>query len=415
MTVHRLRPLAVAIGLASILPSTSHAAGFQLNEHSVSGLGRAYAGEAASVENSSVIFRNPAAMTYFDTVAFSAGAVYIDPNVDIHGNNILGQTGDNDVANSGLLPNVSIIKPLNDQWAVGFSASSNFHTGVEFSEDFLASHMGKLAEIETMDLNLAIAYKLNDAWSLGAGISAIKGEGRIKSTTPPVLPAPYDSLANKTILDLQGDDTTATWNLGAVWQVNEKHRLAFTYKHHATLDLTGEAKSDIGGPTGSGNLPLALPAMAEVASEHVLREDLLLHTSINWTGWSRFEELRANIEGQDVLIKDENWDNTWRASVGLTHTLNENWQVRTGLAYDKGAVKEAHRTITIPDSDRYWFSAGAAYHLSKHSIIDLGISYLHFKDAEIAESANIGAITDTYRATASGDVWLVGAQYSYRF
>ncbi|WP_087017263.1 OmpP1/FadL family transporter [Thaumasiovibrio subtropicus] len=415
MTGQRLRPLVAAIGLASLTPSLSQAAGFQLNEHSVSGLGRAYAGEAASVENSSVIFRNPAAMTYYDTVAISAGAVYIDPNVDIHGTNMLGKTGDTDVASSGLLPNVSVVKPLNADWAVGFSASSNFHTGVEFSDDFLASHFGKVAEIETMDLNLAIAYKINEAWSLGLGLSAIKGEGRIKSTTPPVLPAPYNNLTSKTILDLQGDDTTTTWNLGAMWQVNEKHRLALTYKHHATLDLSGTATSDIGMPSGNGSLPLALPAMAEIASEHQLRDNLILHASLNWTGWSRFEELRANIEGHDVLIKDENWDDTWRASVGITYRLNSEWQLRSGLAFDKGAVKEDYRTITIPDSDRYWFSTGAAYHLSKHSTIDLGLSYLHFKDASIEETTQIGNIVDTYQATASGDVWLIGAQYSYRF
>ena len=50
-----------------------NAAAFQLSEVSTSGLGRAYAGEAAIADNASVVATNPALMSLFKTNQFLCG------------------------------------------------------------------------------------------------------------------------------------------------------------------------------------------------------------------------------------------------------------------------------------------------------------------------------------------------------
>ena len=55
-----------------------NAAAFQLAEVSTSGLGRAYAGEAAIADNAAVVATNPALMSLFKTNQFSVGGVYVD-------------------------------------------------------------------------------------------------------------------------------------------------------------------------------------------------------------------------------------------------------------------------------------------------------------------------------------------------
>lgn len=74
--------IAAAVTLAS---TQTFAAAFQLNEHSASGLGRAYAGEAAIADNAAVLSRNPAAMITFDKMALSVSGTYIKPDVDVAG------------------------------------------------------------------------------------------------------------------------------------------------------------------------------------------------------------------------------------------------------------------------------------------------------------------------------------------
>ncbi|WP_234919023.1 outer membrane protein transport protein, partial [Aeromonas veronii] len=81
-TIFKKSLIAATIALAT---GQVHAAAFQLNEHSASGLGRAYAGEAAIADNASVLARNPAAMTTFDKMAVSVSGTYIKPDVDVDG------------------------------------------------------------------------------------------------------------------------------------------------------------------------------------------------------------------------------------------------------------------------------------------------------------------------------------------
>lgn len=63
----------------------ANAAAFQLAEVSTSGLGRAYAGEAAIADNASVVATNPALMSLFKTAQFSTGGVYVDSRINMNG------------------------------------------------------------------------------------------------------------------------------------------------------------------------------------------------------------------------------------------------------------------------------------------------------------------------------------------
>ncbi|NMU30223.1 aromatic hydrocarbon degradation protein, partial [Vibrio parahaemolyticus] len=78
--------LSTAVAL-SLLGATgmANAAGFQLAEYSATGLGRAYAGEAAMADNASAQWRNPAMLTYLEGTQVSVGAIYVNPNIDIEG------------------------------------------------------------------------------------------------------------------------------------------------------------------------------------------------------------------------------------------------------------------------------------------------------------------------------------------
>ena len=82
--------LAVAVALIS---TQAWSAGFQLNEFSSSGLGRAYSGEGAIADDAGNVSRNPALITMFDRPTFSAGAVYIDPDVNISAPALFADSG----------------------------------------------------------------------------------------------------------------------------------------------------------------------------------------------------------------------------------------------------------------------------------------------------------------------------------
>ncbi|CZF77243.1 outer membrane protein transport protein [Grimontia marina] len=436
MNKNKLLPLAIAAALGSLSSTSAIAAGFQLAEYSATGLGRAYAGEAAMADNASAQFRNPAMMTYLDGTQVSTGLIYVDPNVDVEGTNT-SLTGDKtatsskDFADSAFIPNFYFSHQLNEKVYLGLALSSNFGMHTKLDDTFKGTQFGNEASVMTMEINPNIAYKINDQFSVGAGVRYVMGEGSIGAKSSGGFLAPKGT----TLKYMEGDDTTWGWQAGAAWQINEDNRLGFNYRSEVDLDLNGFAQGwgfnlVNGSPLQDmikydGSMALTLPATADIASFHQLTDTIAVHASINWTDWSTFEKLEANIPSlrePTQLVKQENWKDNYRFAVGATYQLNTKTQLRSGVAYDTSAVDDTNRTITIPETDRLWLSLGAGYNYSENLTLDAGFTYIHAKDANVKEPRNEeleevfpSFFGGSFEGQTSGNVWLAGVQATYRF
>ncbi len=109
--------LAVAVAIVS---SQAWSAGFQLNEFSASGLGRAYSGEGAIADDAGNVSRNPALITMFDRPTFSGGAIFVDPDVNVSGRSPTGRSLNADnIAPTAWVPNLHFVAPINEQFGWG--------------------------------------------------------------------------------------------------------------------------------------------------------------------------------------------------------------------------------------------------------------------------------------------------------
>ena len=425
---------AVAFGLLST-SSVANAAGFQLAEYSATGLGRAYAGEAAMADNASAQWRNPAMLTYLEGTQVSVGAIYVNPNIDVEGNvNFYGKdipASSDDFAHDAIIPNFYLSHQYNEKFALGLAFGTNYGMETDLGKDFGASHFGNEASVTTMEANLNAAYKLNDALSIGGGIRYIMGEGSFGATAPknnvvavhPTL-GPISVPQGTTLKYMEGDDTAWGWQVGTAWQINQDNRIGFTYKSEVDLKLEGYAEGLGFGlkSRDNGYMNLSLPATAELASFHQLTDQLALHASINWTDWSSFEKLEAHMETAGTqMVKVENWEDNYRVAVGATYQLQPKLALRTGIAYDTSAVSDKNRTITIPETDRTWLSIGATYDWTKDFSLDAGFTYIIAKDAPITESRGYESddkaedVGGKFVGETTGNVWLIGVQANYKF
>ncbi|EEW10765.1 outer membrane protein transport protein [Vibrio mimicus] len=413
---------AVAFGLASVSTLTQ-AAGFQLAEYSATGLGRAYAGEAAMADNASAQWRNPAMLTYLNGTQVSAGAIYVNPNVDVDGtvkHQLLGQTAasSKDFAHDAVIPNFYLSHQLNEQVVLGFALGTNYGMETDLGTEFAASHFGNQASVISKEANLNIAYQILPQLSIGGGVRYVMGEGHFGATAPAknALKLPQGT----TLKYMEGEDNSWGWQVGTAWQINEDHRLGFAYKSEVMMDFEGHAEGITYGAYKPGMMSIALPATAELASFHQLNEQWAIHASLNWTDWSSFKELTAVFPEKSDLIKSENWEDNYRFAIGTTYQYDAKLALRAGVAYDTSAVDDKNRTATIPETDRAWVSLGASYVATPQLTLDAGFTYIFAKDATISEprddsdkpSALIGGAFD---ANVTGNVWLIGVQANYRF
>ncbi len=160
--------------------------------------------------------------------------------------------------------------------------------------------------------------------------------------------------------------------------------------------------------TVPGSLSLHLPEMWEVSGYNRVAPQWAIHYSLAYTSWSQFQELKATgTNGQTLFYKDESFHDAYRIALGTTYYYDKNWTFRSGIAFDDSPVPADKRSISIPDQDRFWLSAGATYALNENASIDAGVSYMHGQKVTFKEGP--------YEFTSEGKAWLFGTNFNYAF
>lgn len=414
-----LTKLALAITAAMLSPNL-YAAGFQLNEHSAAGLGRAFSGEGAINDTAAAAGRNPAAMMMFNRPTISVGGTYVSPKVDITGTSPTGKNLDaGNIAPSAFIPNAHYLHPINDKFALGASLTPNYGLSTKFAKDYPAGMLGGTTKLTTANLNLNSAYRLNQHLSVGAGFNIVYAKaklirhlGEAADATP--LPR-YTEIAY-----LKGDKWAYGWNLGLLYELNDNHHFALTYRSKVNINFKGDFhnqlpvnKGGTGGVTIPGKLSLELPDIWELSAYHRVAPQWAVHYGLTYTGWNSFKELVGTGEdGKQLFYKEEGFKNNVRVAVGSTYDYNNNWTFRAGLAYDKSAAPANHHSISIPDQDRYWLTTGTTYHWSSDASVDFGIAYMRGKQVNFTEKVPTGG---NYKFNAKGSALLFGVNTNYSF
>ncbi|HGE6107839.1 TPA: outer membrane protein transport protein [Vibrio cholerae] len=403
--------LAVTVTLAT---QQAFAAGFQLNAQSATGLGRAFAGDAVIADNAAVMSRNPAAMALFDEMALSLGFETITTDIKVKDATYTSPTGQknanyDDAGGTSVAPNIHLIVPVNEQFAWGVNAYSNFGTRTEFEKNYVASEYGGETEILSVNLGVSSSYRIDTQWSVGAGLDLIYGQGTLKRAfsdtfyTGPVInqtTGMLKALNGRSVVDIsKADGFGIGFNVGTVYELDENNRFGLSYRYSPTIT----AKD------GDKEVKLPLPDLAEFSGYHRIENTAFaVHYSIQYIGWSAFDKLE--FKNQSISEKPYEWKDGWHYSIGGTYYLNRDWTLRTGYMYDTSA-QDKITSISVPDSDRQWLSAGFTYHIDDKSNIDLGLTYLMGKDVKVEEKTSVSSIS----AITHADAILFGLQYSRTF
>ncbi|MGH8710952.1 MAG: OmpP1/FadL family transporter, partial [Burkholderiales bacterium] len=161
-----------AAGLAAMfsgLAGGAFAAGFALNEQSGSGVGVAFAGSAASGEDASTVFYNPAAMVRISGTQLSLGVHGVLPDLKFNNQGSVTTggvplTGGNggDPGKGLVVPNFYLVTDITPNIKYGFGVSAPFGLFTQYNGDWVGRYQALKSDIKTFNLNPSLAYKVND-------------------------------------------------------------------------------------------------------------------------------------------------------------------------------------------------------------------------------------------------------------
>ncbi len=398
-------------------PLAAQAAGFGLAEQSGSGLGNSFAGAAAIAEDASTIYSNPAGMTYILGTQAVGALHLINPNAEFNDNGSVRATPrplGGDGGNAGdlaFVPNMYFKMDINDSVKFGIGVNAPFGLKTEYDKTWLGRFQGIKSELKTININPALAFKVNEQLSLGFGVSVMYAKAELTSAV--------NIGAAERSSEVEGDDFGYGFNFGAIYQITPDTRIGASYRSKVEQKLKGEANSNFTAlnliPTRTLNTAVTanvtLPENISVSAFSRLNNKWDLMGDVTWTRWSQFDELRIvrdNGTNSTLTVTPENWGNTMRYSVAVNYHYSDTFKLRAGLAYDEGAASTAFRTVRIPDNDRKWLSFGAGWQATPSTKFDIGYAHLFVSDTSIDDNQLVpvppspvgkGRVTGNYDAS----------------
>ena len=299
-----------------LMASNAMAAGFHLREQSAAAQGNAFAGATAGAENGSYAYYNVAGLTRHKGTQVNAGVTYIAPRSeakDVRGKDEKGldATGldvDN-IVHSAWSPNGTVSYQLDDKTTFGVSLNVPFGMITKYDSRWLGSDHGNLSKVTAVTTTPMVAYKVNDKLSVGAGLPIQYVKARLSN-----------SAMNRTVKDvaLEGDTVDVGYQLGAMYEFNDKARIGMGYRSEIHHKLKGEIEApSVAGLTLLNqdiHAKLNTPAMFSVGGYYQLNDKWAVMAEYQRVFWSSFESL-------DIYGKTTN-----NPATGMISSTKENWR-----------------------------------------------------------------------------------------
>jgi long-chain fatty acid transport protein len=459
----------VALSFAAGHAGLVHGSAFALQEQSGSGLGNAFAGGAASADDASTIFTNPAGMSRMPGIQAVVAGSLICPSAKFHDNGSqpamfqpLGGDGGDAGECSGLpVPAAYLVVPINSQWAMGLGLNAPFGLKTEYDSGWIGRFQAVESKVETVNLNPSVSYKVSDMVSLGGGFSyqhiratltkqanyaggiaqaAAQAAGAGQIPAGAVAPIVGAYAGAESHADVSGNDSGWGWNIGVLVNIDPQTRFGASYRSKIKYDVAGSA--NITNPPVPSSLPPTLAPIAAVLANAVnnvfASGDISLALKlpdtgnvsifrqidskwdvmgdVQYTGWHSIQSLTVVRSTGEVLDSTpENFRNTWRGSVGANYHYTDQWLFRGGLAYDESPVRSASLTPRLPDNGRTWLAFGVQYKVTPQLVLDAGYTYIIVKDPQINQNEGSTAANGLISGSYKNNVNVLAGQVTYTF
>ncbi len=426
LKINKIRKLSLAMALVGLSAGGVYASGFQLWEQDASGIGDYHSGYATP-DNASAAFYNPAALPDLPKMQLSTGVTLIQLHLPFEGTvtnaAFIGQTTYSASANGGgsgpkAVPNFYISLPASDRLTFAIGAATPFGLETDYGDDTELKYVATNTSLRTADITPSFGYKVNDTFSLGAGLDVEYLWGDFDQYAGFGAPGVADtsSLNN-------GDSWGLGYHFGFIVNISPDTKFGFAYHSRINHTMRGDSKFKgpiaLGGYLESNNLTadIDLPATSSVTLTHRFNPKWKILGTVDYTQWHEFKNLILNnvalIGGSTGSVTiHEGFRNTWNVALGAHYQMNDQIMWKAGIGFDQTPTNNTYRNIQLPGGDRFALSVGIQANVSKNAILSAGYTRLFQANAGISSSQAVipGLAVTTNGSVNHGAADVVGLQ-----
>lgn len=444
--------VAAALVVASAAPSFAlGTASYSSELISTRSLGQGGTGVAGVQDDAVAVYTNPAAMTAIKGTQVVGGLSYANASPKFTSGITSGGIGAGSsytAANSGsvsgaratnaLVPTFAATTQLLDgRLSVGLAAVTPYGLETHFDGDSPVRYQATDARLRLLDLTSAVAYKVSDAVSVGAGVdyyNAVDGalEKKINVTALNAkIGVPSAGADANSRLNGNGDGWG--YHLGATIRPNEKNQIGIVYHSAVKVGLIGDAEivglsgisaTVFGGANYRTNVtaPLFMPQNLQVGYAYTPNDKWQFELDAAWYDWYAARQLGVVYSGipsaqAGVLNSGNplqfNPRKTLNYGVGLNHKCTENLQTRVGAYYQASALADNLFDAAFIDLPRYAATIGLGYKVTDSFSTDFAYNAVFFHGRGIDAPGAAGSGSG-YSGNFNNFANIVSASLTYR-
>jgi long-chain fatty acid transport protein len=306
--------------------------------------------------------------------------------------------------NNGVLPSGAIAYPITDRVAVGLAVTSPYSFTTEYSPTSWARYSAAKTRLRTIDLQPSIGVALTDWLRVGGAVNVEYTDATLGNALPNVLASLPDGKQ-----ELKGDGWDVGWSAG-VQMHNDVVTVGISYKSAIKHTLKGNLNvTGLVGPLAGSNQSLSgitaafyTPAQIIVGARVKATDKLTLNGQAMRYTWSKFDAIRLGAPVNAAL--PEGYRDTYSLAAGVDYAISPRVTLRTGAQRTLTPTVDGARDARVPDSNRWNFSGGGTFQLTKAFSIDAAAAYIDF------ENTTIDRVTAAYAGTAAQTPILTNGQ-----
>ncbi|WP_073106280.1 OmpP1/FadL family transporter [Hymenobacter daecheongensis] len=393
------------------------AGGFQAGPQSARTLGMGGA-SVAYIRDLASIYYNPGALAQMD----SSTRISLGGLANVRRTSFLG-TDSRHLADTEFQPLPGgyfyAAKPLTDKISVGLSVNTPFGYDTRWPDSWEGRNVVQQARMNTLFVQPTAAYKINENFSVGAGL--VYAVGRMSQQ---FALSQYDD-RNVTVR-YAGSGSGFGFNAGLYGKTAETLSFGISYRSPVTLNVKN-------GETTAANIPAAdagryptsarlrtevnLPGALSVGMANQVSKKLLIAFDFTLTAWSRFDSLSYSIGEAPAMATQtvgRRYEDAMAFRVGGEYAHSRLLTLRAGVSYDETPIRDEFITPELPDGNKLGGSLGLSAHLSESLSVDAAYQFeaAALRTSRVVQAnedvSNVGGTYRTHVHTVS-----LGLSYSF--
>lgn len=364
----------------------------------------------AVVNDATATYYNPAALTFLKNIQI----IGLITGAQSHGQftgttqlpNGFSQSGTSKSQTNYFLPSGYFGVPTSSRFYFGLAVlGNNFNR--DSDQNSILRYVMSDNNIQAIDFVPAMAFKLNDYLSVGAGLNFSHANFNFTPTSGlPNLGVPDIQSHNKAKAHAWGGD------LGILFKPSSSTQIGLNYRSSLTYHFNGTSRLESNPPITSNNFSFDYwtPARYVFSVNQFLSQTFGLIGTLQWIKWDIYNKIHAKeiatqVGTTPVILSNVtvplHYHNAWIYTLGGYYHLSSKWVIRTAGSYIQ-SPGNAHFQVTTGDNIILGTSIG--YKLSKVIFIDAGYAhaFIQNKMIHIQNPTNtIDGINQGYRDSVS--------------